>query len=507
MTEQELLTVREWVQDLNAVQLATHIEDFYNSLETPTERTQFEIICVERAAELKRKTEVSKLFRSIHSEENRQRREIRDKKDQAEQQAKFLTAAAQFPDIPLELNRVGNPKTTIDNFLNIMLHDPYYAGIRYNEVTEQAEIHRFDDDGNSIGLEKWNDTTRAESKRHIELEYNDLRDDTQHDDAFRILLKSRSFNPITDYIKSLPKWDGKERCRLFLSDTARADNSEYTKAVSQMIFDGAIARAFNPGCKYDNVPVFIGAQGIGKTTLIRYLAVHDDYYGRLKTINKDAVAIESIRGKWIVEMAELVALKSATYQETVKDFITAQSDRYRIPFNRYPSDFQRRCIFIGSSNTDTFLSDMTGGRRWFPVELHCDGRTVYEWEKEYREEIDLCYAEAYHRYLNHKLLLHTPEDIDEEVKRRQAAAQEESWEKAEIESYITEEMDIGEYIYGKLIWQNILKQDLSRFTRAQQRYINDILRSIPYIEQTKYPVRLKDETTQRAFRKISDPGK
>lgn len=78
------------------------------------------------------------------------------------------------------------------------------------------------------------------------------------------------------------------------------------------------------------MPVLIGTkQGEGKSTLVRWLALSDDYFSEVNEFEGQR-GIESLEGAWICEVSELLAMTKTKEQEAVKSFLTRLNDRYRI---------------------------------------------------------------------------------------------------------------------------------------------------------------------------------
>ena len=211
------------------------------------------------------------------------------------------------------------------------------------------------------------------------------------------MFELRKYNPIIDIIEGV-KWDGVERCERFLIDWAKVEDSPYSREVSRLIFAGGIHRLYQPGTKFDDVPILIGTkQGEGKSTLVRFLAISDEYYGEV-TQMEGTPAIEQLQGKWICEISELLALTKTKEQEAAKAYITRAFDKYRKPWDKNTVDLPRRCIFIGTSNNSNPLSDKSGNRRYYPIEVHSDGYEIFDHEDEIRDYVLQCWAEAREKY-------------------------------------------------------------------------------------------------------------
>lgn len=277
----------------------------------------------------------------------------------------------------------------IENFSTIMLNDRMYANVRYNEVLDCAEIHTVKD--GKLTISRWTDADEAHSMQYIESNYGIYSKD-RHTAAMRILFKERSYNPIRDIVDAV-QWDGVKRCDEYLVKWGKAENTPYSREVSRLIFAGGIHRLYRPGCKFEDVPIVMGSQGCGKSTLIRFLAVNDDYFGELKVMEGQQ-AIENLQGKWIMEIPEMSAFTKAKDQEAIKAFVSRQRDSYRKPYDRNTTELLRRCIFLASSNDLNPLVDKTGNRRWYPLELHSNGYDAYDHEAEIREYVLQCWAEA-----------------------------------------------------------------------------------------------------------------
>lgn len=372
----------------------------------------------------------------------------------------------------------GKVASTVDNFALVMCQDRKYGAIRYNELTGRAEIHNTDKDGN-LTIHPWSDADEAESARYIEKEYG-IYSREKHTDALRLLFRERSYNPIRDIVDSI-EWDGKSRITEFLPRWALCDDTDYTREVSRLIFAGGIHRLYAPGTKFDDVPILIGTrQGEGKSTLIRFLALNDSYYGEITAVEGQP-AIEQLQGRWICEISELLALTRNKEQEAVKAYITRAVDSYRKPWDKNVTEFPRRCIFIGTTNSSNPLVDKTGNRRYYPVEVHCDGYDIYNHEQEIREYIIQCWAEARELYKQRKIPNFADQRYVHLYRKAQENAMQDDWRVGAISSFL-ERKAVGEYTCVREVSHRALSPNPDfpkEPSLAESKDIGQILNKIP----------------------------
>ena len=321
-----------------------------------------------------------------------------------------------------------------------MKSDRHYSGIRFNEMSSTAEVHSVVN-GKPV-IERWSDAHLAASENYIELNYG-LYSSQKHEKALRLLFEERRYNPVIDIVEGI-QWDGVERCSHFLHRWALVEDSPYSREVSRLIFAGGIHRLYAAGTKFDDVPILIGTkQGEGKSTLIRWLAINDEYYGEV-TLMEGQQAIEQLQGKWICEISELLALTKTKEQEAAKAYITRQVDSYRKPWDRNVTDLPRRCIMIGSTNRSDPLSDKSGNRRWYPVEVNCNGYEIYDHEEEIRDYILQCWAEAREKYKKGEMPNFADRKLTAEYREAQKNAMQDDWRVGAIEAFL-ERKSVGEF--------------------------------------------------------------
>ena len=145
------------------------------------------------------------------------------------------------------------------------------------------------------------------------------------------------------------------------------DEIEYIKQVSAKWLISAVARAISPGCKADAVLILEGSQGAGKSTALRFLC-SDEWFGDALPPMHTKDASDYVRGKWIVELAELSNVNKAEV-EIVKAFVSRSEERFRPAYGRSEISYPRHCVFAGTTNKSDYLRDETGNRRFWPVRI------------------------------------------------------------------------------------------------------------------------------------------
>lgn len=172
-----------------------------------------------------------------------------------------------------------------------------------------------------------------------------------------------SFHPVIDYLDGLI-WDGRSRLDGWLSHYLGAETSPYLRSVGRCTMISAIARIKQPGCKVDTVPIIEGPQGIRKSTAIRTLG-GPWFTDEISDFGSKDAAMQA-DGAWFIEIAELDAMSKGETSK-VKAFISRTTDRYRPPFGRRVIESKRPSVFWGTTNSDTYLKDDTGARRFWPI--------------------------------------------------------------------------------------------------------------------------------------------
>ena len=398
--------------------------------------------------------------------------------------------------VMLEVNERGIIRQSRDNFLAVMKTDPMFSKVRYNvlrnapEVEENGQKRRVSDTDDSI----W--------KTYIEKVYK-LDSESKYKDAFRGLLEERSYDPVKDLFETL-EWDGTPRVEEFLIRWLKVEDSPYSREVSRLIFAGGVNRLYNPGCKFDDMPVLIGTrQGEGKSTIVQWLAMDDEFYSEAVDFVGQS-SIEQLEGAWVCEVSELLALTKAKEQEAVKAYITRQTDKYRKPYDTHTTEIPRRCVFIGTTNKRQFLKDLSGGRRFYPVVVNSVGYDLFKEEAECREYIKQCWAEAKVKYMQGNMPAYANQEYVEQYRVAQSEASEDDWRIGVIEMYLDRKAE-GDTVCIKEICDKALSRNPDMpdaFNKADRAEIAQIMDKLDGWERCS-TIRTRDYGIQRGWVKTS----
>ena len=391
---------------------------------------------------------------------------------------------------------IKSVKQFVHNFEIVMDKDDRFAGkIRFNEFAQQLYL---------CGNVPWEkeDNCRAWSSHDdsalfslIQADYG-LKSRQDFADALKNVSMRNKFHPVRELLDSLT-WDGKEHIRSLLPECLGAEDSDYTYQVMRLWMLGAVSRVYKPGNKFDYTMILQGSQGIGKSTFLKQLAMDDSWFNdSLDSLDSDK-AVQSLTGSWIIELAELKSLaRTAGGVESVKRFLTATQDKYRIPYERRADTFYRQCVFAGTTNKDDFLQDETGNRRFLIVQTGVKKPSKSLFVPEIMDTIKLAWAEAVHIWKNEKPQLILPEAYMQEAKELQEANMADDGKRGIIQEYLEGKTQVC----AREIWEKALGENVSP-RKYQITEINDIIAKVPGWKKLKSPRNFEGYGKQRGFQK------
>jgi len=212
-------------------------------------------------------------------------------------------------------------------------------------------------------------------------------------DLVKWIAKSNEYHPIKDYLDNL-RWDGKDR----VGDLGRAlgQNCAFSGILLRKFLISAVVRptewltqGSNVNWKVDTVLILKGAQGKRKSSFFKALCSEVEWFSdNLPSItNERKDASLHMLGKWIVEQAEFEGHVARSSVENMKAFITREREIFRKPYGRSEINMRRPSILVGTTNSNNFLNDPTGDRRFWVLDIPDTHTIDLRWVKANRDQL------------------------------------------------------------------------------------------------------------------------
>lgn len=227
-------------------------------------------------------------------------------------------------------------------------------------------------------------------------------------DAITHAAECHSRNSLTDWLDSLT-WDGIERLNTWLADCAGVELTDYTQAVSRNWPIAMVARAYQPGCKMDNIPVLEGVSGLNKTQFLEVLG--GEWYEALPMEFGTKDFLQTLQGVWLAEIPDMTGFERSDHSRVIS-MLSIPRDKYRKAYGYTPERYLRTTIFAATSEDDDYLLDRRGKRRFWPIrctDINLDSL---------RQQRDNLFAEAVIRYRAGESWYRMPASAAEEQESR-----------------------------------------------------------------------------------------
>ena len=414
-----------------------------------------------------------------------------------------IAEVMQMLDYKIEYDKDGNEKgsklqQTVRNFEIIMDNDSRFSGkIKFDEFSRQEYLMGAIPWESEACNRAWGSHDDAALYSIIQTDYG-VKNRNDYFDAIKNVSMRNKFHPVRDILDSL-KWDGAERIRSLLPDYLGVEDTEYSYQVMRLWMLGAVARVYEPGCKFDYTMIFTGPQGLGKSTFLKMMSLNDSWFNdSLDSLDSDKAA-QSLMGSWIVELAELKSLaRTAGGVESVKRFLTAVQDKYRVPYERRADIFLRQCVFAGTTNKSDFLQDETGNRRFLIIQTGVTKPTKSLFVPEAIEDMKAAWAQAVHIWKEEKPELLLPDSCLDEARR----LQDESMADDGKVGIITQFLEDKQRTCVLEIWKEALEEN-GRPQKWQSSEIMDIVLSIPGWEKMKNVSTFGEYGKQKGLQKVN----
>lgn len=287
----------------------------------------------------------------------------------------------------------------IANGTTIIAHDEEWTDVlAYDDFKQDIILRRappwYDTDRDTtenLGLWKEGDTVRLGN--WLTRKYNLVLPKAALWDVAVTCARRVHVHPPREWIDSL-QWDGVARVDSWLTrylGVQPLSNSNYVANVGRWFLVGACARLYKPGEKVDTCPVFEGPQGLHKSTAVRTLVPELDWYSDSGVDLNSKDRFIDIQGKWIIEVPEFESFDRGEFNR-VKAYMSSATDSFRPPYERKSVQMRRSVVFVATANSDDYLRDITGNRRFYP--LRCGTIDI----DALRTDRDVLWAEAREMY-------------------------------------------------------------------------------------------------------------
>ncbi len=270
-----------------------------------------------------------------------------------------------------------------------VINEAYSDSLKWNELSLQIEI-----DGEA--LENQFFSTRIARDTDIKFSERETRAIVYE------LAQENSYHPVREYLNSVA---------LIYNDTQIIENLASrlfgtTEPLHNTMFKkwliAAVARIMEPGCKADDILILCGDQGFLKSTLFETLASTDWFLDSCEGTGNDKDTLMQMHYSWIIELAEVDRFLNKRSASDLKKSLSVREDKFRLPYGAGIETFKRKFVTCGTTNQDEFLTDPTGNRRYWVVEVKT--KIDIDWVKEHRSEIWAAAVHLYHQghewYLN-----------------------------------------------------------------------------------------------------------
>jgi Virulence-associated protein E len=293
-------------------------------------------------------------------------------------------------------------KPLMRNYVTALSTPGWWRRLAYDQFRDEILWCPWDDDSSETEAPTWRrwdneDVTRARSA--LERAGFESAGKEMVRDAVWLVAMQAVVDSAQAWLMALPTWDGVERCDASLVQWGGAEDSDYVRAVGAYLWTALAGRVLWPGCKADMVPILYGRGGARKSTFVAALAPAVDFAGTIDLGHRDADLARAMRGKLVLELAELRGLQGRD-SESVKAFLSRTDDEWVPKYKELAERRDRRFVWLGTTDKMDVLHDDAGNlRRWLPVILKGTGEAGVLDIDGLVGQREQCWAEARDRFM------------------------------------------------------------------------------------------------------------
>lgn len=265
----------------------------------------------------------------------------------------------EMPYFDAQGNRLFLTPELLDRYL-----DSIDCVVKYNQITKQLDVSGMEDE-NQESLEA---NLPAILFARLQGQFRGVT--MQSVQSYLDILATRyAYNPVLGLL-GFYRWDGVDRLPELHRILGLKEDDDLSRTLLHKWLLQCLALQYNtPDRPFgaDGVLVLTGPQGIGKTSFFRKLAMLPCFFKEGAAIDfRDKDSYIRATACWICELGELESTLRRDV-EKLKAFLTQPIDEYRLPYARANSRHVRRTSFCGTCNSEEFLIDTTGNRRFWSI--------------------------------------------------------------------------------------------------------------------------------------------
>jgi putative DNA primase/helicase len=198
------------------------------------------------------------------------------------------------------------------------------------------------------------------------------------EDAYIAHAVANAYHPVRDYLNGLT-WDGQNRigqlAGMFHGDNPVVTYQDGTRCPLENVYFhrwliGTVAKVLEQA--QNAMLVFTGKQGTGKSTMAHWLCpmeLRDRHYIESSINTRDKDSYVRLMQMFLWEVGELDATTRKQDVAELKQFISERIVTVRRSYGRYDTRGPAMASLIGTVNSQEFLADETGNRRFYVIDV------------------------------------------------------------------------------------------------------------------------------------------
>ncbi|WP_089129129.1 VapE domain-containing protein [Tolypothrix sp. NIES-4075] len=257
--------------------------------------------------------------------------------------------------------------------------------LRFNSLKNQIEMN-----GEPLDLEQ--------VRLRLALEFDV---DVPAYDAISIiefLARKQTYHPVQEYLEDVAQQHPEPDLSILdnLATRYLGSSEPLHNIYMRKTLIAAVARIYEPGCQHDAATIFIGKQYAGKSSFWRKLFGREFFSDQLGEATKSEDELAKVHQFWGLEWSEFETVYRKKDVSSLKKFMSASVDAFRLPYARTTKEYPRQSVLVGTSNESEILNDPTGSRRFWIIPILKESIPLELLE----QERDKLWSAAYHAYKN-----------------------------------------------------------------------------------------------------------